>query len=84
LPAASGEAEQLAITVAPARHSCTDGGTGAHTSSHSSTPRRNAGICAQPNTSPAPNGTSSPPMVTQPGPLYAAADVKQRFSANTS
>ena len=56
----------------------------AHTSSHSSTPRRNAGICAQANTSPVPKGTSCPPMGTQPGPLYAAAEVKQRFSANTS
>lgn len=84
LPAASGEAEQLAITVAPARHSRTDGGIGAHTSSHSSTPRRNAGICAQANTSPVPNGTSAPLTGTLPGPWYAAAEAKQRFSANTS
>ena len=41
-------------------------------------------ICAQANTSPVPNGTSAPPTGTLPGPWYAAAEAKQRFSANTS
>ena len=58
------------MTVAPASAWKVEGGRALHRSSHSSTPRTNAGICRHRKSSRVPNGASCPQTVT----------VRSRFS----